>query len=273
MTKNLLSLIVVLAMAGTVSAQNCVPDMSITVPGIYPDSITNLPCALVGKLYDATITVVLPADTVGEISPGNTVPVDIDSIKVEDTNNDGVAVSGMPATIGFACEPWTCGFPGNATGCLKLTGIPVIGDVGVHTLIVELMAYVTEPTLGAQFVQPLDSLGYYSIQVVADSSQCTGYWPIPLGLADLDKARIGILKNVPNPFEGRTSIQFILPATGNVHFEVHDLMGSLVYSSQLSGNVGLNKFIFSSEGMNAGVYLYTLDDGTSIATGRMVVSE
>ena len=218
-------------------------------------------------MYEATITVVLPADTVGDLN-GNPVDVVIDSIKVEDTSGDGIAVSGLPPNIIHACEPTTCAFPGDAVGCLFLTGMPNIADTGVHLITVELVAYVTEPILSLSLAQDLDPLDYYSITIVDDLSKC----PV-VGISALDRTKIGILKNVPNPFEGITSIHFVLPTPGNVHFEVHNLLGSLVHSEELTGNAGLNKFNFSSEGMKAGIYLYTLNDGSSLATGRMIVSE
>ena len=274
MIKKLLSLVVVLLMVGTVtvSAQNCVPDPQYTLPGIYPDSATNLPCAVVGDLYNAIITVVLPVDTLTEFpaGSGNMVTVNIDSIKVEDTpGGSSDPVSGLPTNIVYACAPASCGFPGSSTGCLLLTGVPVLADTGVHMLVVELVAYVSDPQSGLGLPSAdLNSIDYYSIVIVDDISKCPA-----VGVSEMNGTSIGILKNVPNPFEGNTSVQFTLQHSGKVEFQVHNLLGSLVYSEQIFGNVGLNKFIFSSKGLDAGVYLYTLNDGSSVATGRMVVSE
>ena len=274
MTKRLFSLVVGLLMVGTatVSAQ-CTPDPQYIVPGIYPDSATNLPCAIAGQLYSEVITVIVPFDTLAEFPPGSgtMITVNIDSIKVQDTPGGSTsAVSGMPPNFVYACSPTsTCSFAGSSTGCLLLTGNPTLTDTGLYTLVVELVAYVSDPQSGLSLpAADLNSVDYYSIIVVDDISKC----PVA-GVGELVKAKIGILANVPNPFEGETSIQFTLPAAGGVHFQVHDLLGSLVYTDQFFGDAGVNKFIFSSKGMEAGVYLYTLDDGTSIATGRMVVSE
>jgi hypothetical protein len=269
MAKNVLSLFVIIMITGTsLSAQNCVPDPQYTLPGIYPDTATNLPCAVAGVLYNATITVVLPADTVGEITPGNTVPVTIDSIKVEDTSGDGIAVSGLPPNVINACEPTSCAFPGDAAGCLLLIGTPNIGDTGLHIITVELVAYVTEPTLGLSLAQDLDPLDYYSILVVADASECP-----TVGVGEINKTDVGILGNVPNPFEGKTKIEFTLPSSGNVDFQVHSILGALVHSELITGKVGLNKVEFYSDGMDPGIYLYTLSTRSSVATGRMIVSE
>ena len=101
--------------SATLEAQNCIPDTNFTNGGIYPDS---LPPACNNQLYEAVITVVVPADTV---PPGSPVPVPIDSVVLDE-------ILGLPPGFTYSCEPPSCVFPGNSTGCVVLTGTPTSLD-------------------------------------------------------------------------------------------------------------------------------------------------
>ena len=41
----------------------CTPDSQYTIAGIYPDSATGLPNAMVGQAYNEVITIISPVDT------------------------------------------------------------------------------------------------------------------------------------------------------------------------------------------------------------------
>src|SRR5438046_195158 len=106
--KKIFLLVVAVAFAGSTSFAQCVPDTSITHndPGVYPDSATNLPHAIVGIPYSTVIQLKVLTDTTTMIGP-ITVPVTIDSIIA--TN-----VSGLPAGYTYNCTPSTCVFLGGS---------------------------------------------------------------------------------------------------------------------------------------------------------------
>lgn len=140
------------------SAQICQPDPQYTQPGIYPDSATGLPCAIVNLLYDEVMTFVVPVDTAADVGG---IPVDfwIDSIVL-------LNITGLPSGIVVGgCNPSSCGFPGGTSGCVIIIGTPTV--VGFYPLEVYTRAYLTEKTFGFKVTQD-DTIGYYFINVVND---------------------------------------------------------------------------------------------------------
>src|SRR5690606_11858260 len=123
-------------------SQNCLPDANYTNPGYYPDS---LPPAQIGASYGQTITVVVPKDTTIELIQGFPVTIDIDSIVL-------TSITNLPLGFTYECEPKSCGFIGNTSGCVKIIGNPVDANlVGDYNLIGNLQAYAA----GAGGLSPL----------------------------------------------------------------------------------------------------------------------
>ncbi len=85
--------------SGTAFAQ-CTPDLSITIPGIYPDSATGLPAGIVNQPYSEVIQARVLTDTVY-----NGFPAIISNITI-------TGVTGLPPGLTYSCNPSTCVFPG-----------------------------------------------------------------------------------------------------------------------------------------------------------------
>lgn len=152
----------------TVSAQTCTPDAQYTLAGVYPDTLVGLPCAQTTVLYQTTITVIAPVDSLFDLGPPlNTINATIDSINIRDNSNpaDGIAVNGLPPGFSFVCNPPSCSFPGGSTGCILLIGTPGAGDAGTYNLSVEVSAYVAELVLFGNPPVDLDPVDQYSIVV------------------------------------------------------------------------------------------------------------
>ena len=157
--KKLVLLFTLLTFSGVqfANAQVCVADPQYTIPGIYPDSATNLACAVVDSLYTEIITVVIPVDTVADIGTG---PLDfwIDSIVL-------VSVSGLPNGIVLAgCSPASCGWLGGTTGCLAVIGTPT--TTGLYPLEIITRSCVTAKISNLIKGCQDDTIDYYSINVV-----------------------------------------------------------------------------------------------------------
>ncbi len=69
MMKKILFLLIILASFGHegIKAQSCTPDNQYTLPGIYPDTLVGLPCAHTTVLYQTTITVITPTDSLFDL--------------------------------------------------------------------------------------------------------------------------------------------------------------------------------------------------------------
>jgi PKD repeat protein len=125
MKKFLLLLFAPFILFNTSRAQVCTLD-TFTVPGIYPDTIVNLPAGYGGAAYGTVIQVRVLTDTV---SSG--LNVHVDDIEI---NN----VAGLPPGFSYACFPSTCKFPGGGNGCIYLSGSPTLAQAGTYSLTVNV---------------------------------------------------------------------------------------------------------------------------------------
>jgi len=81
-------------------------------------------------------------------------------------------------------------------------------------------------------------------------------------------------QNSPNPFNGYTSISYSLTKGANVTFDVVDITGKLVYSSNEGEKAaGIHKIQMNAEGFAAGVYYYTITVNGAKMTKKMVLTE
>lgn len=139
--KSTLLILISLLFSGMLSAQICTPDTSFTTPGIYP---SNLPDGCLNQMYDDVITVVVPQDTTINIPPFGNTTVPIDSIVL-------VNVKNLQTGLSYACGNPSCGFAGNTSGCIRLSGTPTVA--GTNTLKIITDVHVTLPIVGAQAIR------------------------------------------------------------------------------------------------------------------------
>jgi len=124
--KNILLSAFALMLTLSQAQAQCTPDVSITTPGIYPDTITNLPLGTVNVFYDTDIQLRILTDTT--IAPG--LDVTVIDITVD-------SVGGLPAGFSYACNPVNCVFEAGTNGCIRLSGTNA--NAGVY----DLSVYVT----------------------------------------------------------------------------------------------------------------------------------
>lgn len=147
MKKNILAFALALCL-GTAYAQSpCVPDGSITEPGIYPDTIVNLPHAYGGVAYSTVIQINVFTDT----SSGG-LPVTVDDITLDN-------VTGLPPGFTYTCNPSNCVFPAGQTKCLTLAGNPTLAQAGTYNLTINV-------TLHGRL---------FGVAAVSQASQVLGY--------------------------------------------------------------------------------------------------
>jgi hypothetical protein len=82
-----------------------------------------------------------------------------------------------------------------------------------------------------------------------------------------------VLRNYPNPFNGKTTISFMLPADSHVTIDVFDLSGQLV---QTLYNNDVNKHQdysveFDGSALSKGLYFYKMTTNTEVVTRKMIV--
>jgi len=75
----------------------------------------------------------------------------------------------------------------------------------------------------------------------------------------------------PNPFNIKTSIHFQSTKRQWVEFSVKNLLGKKIYSQNIEAETGLNNIVFEKNDLIKGMYIYTLQSGTEIASKRLVI--
>lgn len=95
----------------------------------------------------------------------------------------------------------------------------------------------------------------------------------PLGIADHESNATILSQNTPNPSNDVTSIAYYLSKPANVSFNVYDLTGRVVLSSnQGYQSSGAHNYVLNTRLLDSGIYFYTLTAGDVTTTKRMVVS-
>lgn len=230
--------------SGTAFAQ-CTPDLSITIPGIYPDSATGLPPGLVGQPYSEVIQARVLTDTTY-----NGLPAIISNITI-------TGVTGLPAGLTYSCNPATCVFPGGSNGCLLLSGTP--SAAGIFSIIVDLE--INGSIFGVPVPPVAESLDYYVIEIGT------------VGLSDdLSNIKFELLQNTPNPASDYTDVSFTTPVGGDFTIKLFNMIGKEVYHQTVRGMAGLNTSRIQLDDYTPGVYMMSLENGSSVVTRRMIVS-
>ena len=249
MLKQLLSTaIFVMALSVFVNAQ-CTPGPYF-FPGIYPDTVTNLPPATEGTYYNTTVTIVVPTDTT--ISGFNAT---IDSLGV-------TSITGLPASLSYAPnDPY---WPGGTSGCVAISGTPTHAEAitqgGIYPIIVNSYGY------GKYLGFPISSAlpPYTGFKIKIDSIS---------GVAELISDKFIVGQNSPNPFSNYTTIEFSSPSVAKYELSVCNLIGEVVYKRSINAAAGKNKIEFSGYKLSSGIYLYKLSNDANTITKRMIIEK
>jgi hypothetical protein len=247
---------IVFMLAGKLYAQQaCTPDPQYSNTdsqrGVYPDSATNFGPGYAGSPYIQLVTIVVPNDT--QVLPSPFPATNFDSIVL-------VNFTGLPNGFTYACwnnspNPNRCAWKGNTIGCMQISGNPTIADTGTYNLQFDGAAYVGGSTSPVNF-----SISYYKIIINP-----------PLSVNDPQPSTFSVSQNEPNPVKGRTRINYTAPAAGDVRLVVYNMLGNTVYTSRLTAQKGTNHIDFDPAQLAPGIYMYTLSNGSTTVTKRMVV--
>lgn len=258
MKKILLSLSVIVFASLSLLAQNCTPDPQFTIPGVYPDSVTNLPTAYVGTPYNEVITAVTPADTciVIVFPPCTTVP--IDSVVV-------TSVTGLPAGFSIVSmneNALPFKFLGGTSSCMLITGNPVASDTGSYPIFVSGTSYAT--VFGLTQTQPFD-VNYYVINIVDTSGT--------VGIQDFSANIFQINQNFPNPFNAKSTIEYYLPTSAPATISITNVLGEVISSETLGTVQGINRYTLDASKLGNGVYFYQINYQNQKITKRFIVNK
>ncbi len=251
MKRILLSILFIAAIGLSQSFAQCVPNTSITLPGITPDSATGLSAGVAGSPYNQVMQIKVPVDTQVVLIPGSpAVTVNITSIQL-------VSFTGLPAGLTYACNPANCTFPGGSNGCVLISGTPTVPGLYPLTAII-----TTTVTFLGQPISQSDTLSYYSILINSTST----------GLIQPADLHFTLSQNIPNPYNDFCSIRYSVPEKTDVEFRMFNVIGKEVYRKQLDADAGVNTLRFDGRDFSPGIYMFSLTFGNETLTRRMVIS-
>ena len=230
----------------------CTPDPQFTLPGIYPDSATGLPNAIVGQPYNEVITIVSPLDT-SVVFVGLTIPVVIQTIEL-------TSVTGLPSSFSYDCATANCTFAGGSTSCAVLISpSPTVAEIGSHQIVMNTTTTVDAGTWGIQTQD--DIIDYYYIEVTNATSVVNQFNDFTFELKDI----------FPNPVNNNAKIQFIAGNPADVTFTVFNYLGEKIEERIIAADRGVNDIQINANDFANGMYLYSINNGDKIVSKRMVV--
>ncbi len=273
MKKYLLSLLVLTGFFLSLSAQQIdecevAPIYQDTSAGVYPlpfdadlnpdGGITDTAC--LNEYFQFVFTVVV----------GDTISIGGTSIPIDSVVLDADAISNLPEGMSYTCNPGSCSFAAGDAGCVVIYGKATnASDVGAHDLVISGKLYSPFTPTGAplQFPNPDLAPGSYTLYVQEQGSPNCSIW------VDVNEpvSQIESFRNLPNPFNGTTTLEIITKEAGAYNFTLYSLLGEPLQTRTLQLTEGLNQWTFDAGQLPDGMYIYTLSDGHTQVSGRMVL--
>lgn len=247
--KRIFTLFAGLFLAAALNAQPCVPDAQYTTPGIFPDTLINLPPVTIGVAYTGVITAVVPADT-SYMGFSAT----IDSINV-------IEIVGLPSGFTWSGAPTGVGapvsIPGGSNGCIAITGTATAGQTGTYPLVIKGSVHIY--WAGMSIPIPQDVNGY---KLVIGT----------VGFGQNDYYSFGVTDMYPNPTADVANIVVTNNETSIVAVTISDMVGRTVSASNHKVNAGENTIALNVAALPEGVYFYTIAKGTQSVTRKLIIS-
>ncbi|MCB0704561.1 MAG: T9SS type A sorting domain-containing protein [Saprospiraceae bacterium] len=182
------------------------------------------------------------------------------------------AVSGLPEGIDYACNPPNCVFYANTIGCVVLYGKPTnMADLGDNELVINAKVYGLFFPLGFDLAFPNAQLypGTYSLYVHEENyPNCSVY------VSDIAETALPIdqIRNIPNPFSERTTIEVVAREAADYQFEVSNLVGERIHTEKVRVEPGANRIEFDGSQLSNGIYLYSFRNENGVVTRKMVIN-
>jgi hypothetical protein len=221
--------------------------------GVYPDTTVGLADGVVNQPYNQVMYFMIPSDA-GLIDP-NYSGYTISNVMLESiTYNNGLPISNLG--LSHACNPANCTFLPSEQKCAVLTGTP--SQIGVFNIEINVVA--TALVFG--FPVPVDySFAGYSLTVTDGS----------VAIMENASMKFELSNAKPNPANNGFNLNFESPVSEMVKVEVHNLLGGMVYNKSFASKRGFNTLWMDTQDWEEGVYLYSVQNGTSRSTKRVVV--
>ena len=247
--KNIIIFILLLPICSLVHSQ-CVPDAqySDSTWGIWPDTAQNFISGNTGVYYEQIVNFKLPTDA-GDIAP-QYAGYDLDNVSL-------VSVVGSPPGISYNCNTSNCTWDGGEQGCATISGIP--NTNGTYPINLKILGCVS------LFGIPICDTAFFSNYVIQIG-------PVGVDNYELTNNSLKLKKAFPNPSNKSTNIQYETIKSENVSFEITNLLGELILNKNVSSKIGLNSIQVNTSHLSNGIYLYSISNGLTTSTKRLIVN-
>ncbi len=123
-----------------------------------------------------------------------------------------------------------------------------------------------------QFMDPTNNSAPVDFKYIDEfriTDEDFGWW---LSSAEIEESRITVTQNYPNPFNNTTYVDMTLSNAADVSLEISNILGQRVKSVDYGHyGSGLHKIAIESEGLESGIYFYTLNTGKDAVTRKMII--
>lgn len=251
----------------------CTPNSDATTWGLHPLPMVDLnglgavpeTPAYIDSDYSYTFTVVIPSS------------LDIPGVgSVGVTQATVTSVDGLPSGLIFDdCSSSSCVFPGGATGCFNITGIPddtnTPGNfpITINVTVSGTLAGFPTPDVDLSF--PPVSAAFNPFGASLDPYAITLNFPV--SNENLLENELSVSENKPNPFSSTTLIDVEAEKSGGYMFTVTDLLGKEILQKEYSLATGKNTIEFDGSGLSNGVYIYSLSSEAGTISKKMLISK
>ncbi|MCB0755184.1 MAG: T9SS type A sorting domain-containing protein [Flavobacteriales bacterium] len=291
MKKTLLNLFAGVLIAGTASAQCTFDSQYSSAPGnFFPDSATFIAeqYATTGMAYAGTVSIRTISDTLVEnpVTPGSYITAYIDAFKIESVTGQPAGFTYQGGGGGWDGTQWNNGGSGTNTtpveGCLSFSAsasdvtaaAPLTGytDYPVAVL-VDARISGTDPNISflvpnGTWISSLSSLGLGSLPVDDYVLRVYG----TTGISEtLNPNVFQVHQSYPNPAGNEATITFTNPRVEEVELKIFNMLGAVVYNETVVSEAGVNDIKLNTGRMSAGLYVYTVSNGTKTFTQKMTV--
>jgi hypothetical protein len=276
------------------NAQLCTPDPQYAnaSPGIFPDTLTNLPCAFANQAgYDVAINLKTLTDTSLAVDGFGTLTAYISAFRIS-------TVTGLPPNFSYIPNVSVWNNTGSSPnfqsvqGCIGINAsqaavaaalngqeavdypIEVRVDVRIESTdnafansIFSFPQWLSDLT-GIPGIEPFPVNGY-KIRVRAnDANGC-----VPLSAGNLVQQTYHLEGNFPNPFNQYTQIAIQSEKQQAAQLQVFNTMGALVHNQQINLNAGRNTVDFDATNLPSGVYYYSIINANGKLTKTMMIAK
>lgn len=223
----------------------CVP-VTMSASGIYPDAVTNFGPAVQGQPYSQLVSIKVPKDTLTALGR-----FDFDRIELN-------SITGLPQGLSYSCTPANCAFPPNTTSCAIITGT-TNDPAGTYVLTLKATPYLV--VFGT--VTPYDQVTYSEYKIVVNQTA---------SIQNLNSNNFSVSQSTPNPSDNACDIYYTLTSKADVEIRLMNAIGKEVQKIKTNGNPGSNKYELNTQNLAQGIYFYSLYNGQTTVTKRLVVN-